>query len=246
MATWIVHLRLAENLLPLIEGVDIPQFTIGNIAPDSGIPDEKWEKFDPPSEVTHFRTSQEIPWRIEDLEFYRNYLVPVAHQDDQVRFSFLLGYFLHLITDNLWYDRIYRPIRARFATEFETEPGFIWEVKRDWYGLDFSYVRNRPESLFWRTFLESTYTQNYLEFLPQEAVQHNLRHIKTFYQRTDEEVENRFIKRPGIYLSEMEMDHFVNETTQYLYQIYQGLWEKNVNTSGISSALEFPFHISET
>ncbi len=53
MATWIVHLRIAENLLACIPALDAAQFAIGNVAPDSGIPDEKWEKFDPPPEVTH-------------------------------------------------------------------------------------------------------------------------------------------------------------------------------------------------
>jgi hypothetical protein len=43
MATWIVHLRLTENLLELIEGPDAAQFAVGNIAPDSGVPDEKLE-----------------------------------------------------------------------------------------------------------------------------------------------------------------------------------------------------------
>jgi energy-converting hydrogenase Eha subunit F len=40
MATWIAHLRLAENLLEKIEGLDAAWFAIGSIAPDSGIPDE--------------------------------------------------------------------------------------------------------------------------------------------------------------------------------------------------------------
>lgn len=38
MATWIVHLRLAERLLPLIQGLDEAYFAIGSVAPDSGIP----------------------------------------------------------------------------------------------------------------------------------------------------------------------------------------------------------------
>lgn len=54
MAIWIAHLRLAENLLARIPNLDEAQFAIGNIAPDSGVPDEKWEHFDPPKEVTHF------------------------------------------------------------------------------------------------------------------------------------------------------------------------------------------------
>lgn len=43
MATWIVHLRLTENLLELIEGLDAAQFAVGNIAPAPGVPDEKLE-----------------------------------------------------------------------------------------------------------------------------------------------------------------------------------------------------------
>jgi len=53
MASWIVHLRLAENLLGLIpdhsaarsrRSLEPASFAVGNIAPDSGMTDEKWEK----------------------------------------------------------------------------------------------------------------------------------------------------------------------------------------------------------
>jgi hypothetical protein len=56
MASWIVHLRLAENLLGLIpdrlaersrRSLEPASFAVGNIAPDSGMPDEKWEKSNP-------------------------------------------------------------------------------------------------------------------------------------------------------------------------------------------------------
>jgi hypothetical protein len=46
LASWIVHLRITEKLLDMIDGLDVSCFTIGNIAPDSGIPDENWENFD--------------------------------------------------------------------------------------------------------------------------------------------------------------------------------------------------------
>lgn len=54
MATWIGHLRIAEHLLNEIEGLDESYFALGSLAPDSGVPDENWENFDPPSEITHF------------------------------------------------------------------------------------------------------------------------------------------------------------------------------------------------
>jgi hypothetical protein len=239
MATWIVHLRLAENLLEMIGGLDSPQFAVGNVAPDSGIPDEKWEKFNPPVEVTHFAVSGDGAWRMADLEFYRCYLAPLKHQnDDRMCFSFRLGYFFHLVTDNLWAEKIARPTKDRFAAEFEADPEFGWEVKRDWYGLDLHYVRTHPESLFWRVFLGSEYTQNHLDFMPLEAVKQRLEYIKALYQRTDEAIERKYGQRPCKYLSEGQVEDFIRESTERLYGIYQRLWEEEGKIGDLSSALE--------
>ena len=239
MATWIVHLRLAENLLDLIDGLDDQQFAIGNVAPDSGIPDEAWETFDPPGEVTHFRASDDDLPRSADLEFYRRYLATTDPATESTqRFSFLLGYFFHLVTDNLWREQMFLPARDRFAAEFEADPRFIWEVKRDWYGLDLEYVRRYPVSLFWRVFLDSQYDHEHLGFLPGEAIRHSIDYIKGFYQRTDEEMEQRYGRRPCAYLSEMEMNQFVEETTAQLFQIYQHLLQSGVDSGGLSTALD--------
>jgi hypothetical protein len=152
--------------------LDAAWFAIGSIAPDSGIPDENWEKFTPPK------------------------------------------------------------------AEFEADSKFIWEVKRDWYGLDFIYLRDHPESLFWQVFLDCEYTRDYqLAFMPAEGLRLQVDHIKTYYQRRDEKVQALY-ERPYIYLSQAEMDRFVEETTQQLYRIYQLLWEEGVDTSDFSSALE--------
>ena len=240
MATWIAHLRLAENLLEKIEGLDAAWFAIGSIAPDSGIPDENWENFTLPPEVSHFAgPADDADWRqILDLEFYRQYLVSANCPSDETgRFSFLLGYFFHLVTDNLWNHHIGRPTKARFAAEFEADPRFVWEIKGDWYGLDHIYVRDHPESLFWRVFLDCQYADNYLHFMPADAVQQRINHIKTYYQRRDDKVQALY-ERLYIYLSQAEMDRFVEETTQQLYRIYQLVWEEGVDTLGFSSALE--------
>ena len=94
MATWIAHLRLAENLLQMIDGLDPSQIAVGSVAPDCGIRDAKRDKFNPPAEVTHFLVSGDCARRIADLEFYRRYLTTLKHQNDDImRFSFCLGYF---------------------------------------------------------------------------------------------------------------------------------------------------------
>jgi hypothetical protein len=238
---------LAENLLGLIDGLDEKLFAIGNVAPDSGVPDEKWETFDPPGEVTHFQKKGDDQRRSADLQFYRQYLASIDPQAESGgRFSFLLGYFFHLVTDNLWREQVFLPARERFAAEFESDPRFIWEVKRDWYGLDLEYVRKYPSSLFWRVFLDSQYDQEYLGFLPFEAIRHSTEYIKSFYQRTDEEMEQKYGNRPCAYLSQSEMDRFVEEATARLLQIYQYLKQSDGDAVGLSTALDLPVERRES
>ena len=225
MATWIAHLRIAEHLLARIDGLDPSFFAIGNIAPDSGIPDENWQHFNPPSEISHFKLSSGADYALADLEFFRGHLLPLRDQKaDPARLSFLLGYFFHLVTDNLWAGTVGLPTRQRFAQQFEADPDFIWEVKRDWYGLDFEYVREHPGSLFWRVFLDCEYDADFLDFMPPEAVQQRLAYIKDFYQRTDEKIEEHYLQHPGTYLTRGTMEDFTQDAVQRLHRIYQHLW----------------------
>ena len=240
MASWIVHLRIAEKLLEEIQGLDASMFAIGNIAPDSGMPDEEWKNFDPPPEVTHFTAKDnDDGLGIEDLRFYREYLAGESLDGDRERYSFRLGYFFHLATDNYWRERIDKPTRERYASEFEADDEFIWEVKKDWYGLDFIYVRDHPSSIFWRLFLKSEIQESYLDFLPQEALHHRVEEIKENYQRRDDKIQALY-GRPYEYLSKEEMDKFVEEVSRALMEIHQYLSDGRREISEYSSALELP------
>jgi hypothetical protein len=238
MATWITHLRITENLLGLIPGLVEEEFAVGSIAPDSGIPDEKWEKFTPPSEVTHFKISIGTLYRLADLEFYRKYLEPFrSRKKHPDQYSFLLGYFFHLVTDNLWSDIIGQPTYQRYKTQFDADRSFIWEVKKDWYGLDFEYVRDHPDSLYWRTFLHCKYPINYLDFLLPEGVRQVIKHIQTYYQQRDEHALER-INHPRSYLTMPEVDGFVETATSRLNGIYHYLQTDHRNTGRYDSAIE--------
>ena len=241
MASWIVHLRVAEKLLDKIPGLDAEQFAIGNIVPDSGVPDEKWENFEPPTEVSHYRIKnpQGQGHLLEDVRFVRQQIADkVTLQDDPLRFSFLFGYFCHLVTDNLWADRIYRPTLKRYEEEFNADPDFIWEVKKDWYGLDSAFVRTRPECLFWRGFLDASYKTEYLSFFPEHAIADKLAYIQTFYQRTDEKVETQLRLENNIYLNEAELALFVDGAFRSLHRIYIAVWERGESLEGMRTALE--------
>lgn len=229
MATWITHLRIAENLLMLIPDLDAENFAVGNIAPDSGIPDEKWEKFTPPSSVTHFNAPPEAPYRQADLKFYRQHLAgffkhnnkPSTIADTQ-HYSFLLGYFCHLVCDNLWRMLIGLQTYQRFKEQFDADRNFIWEVKKDWYGLDFEYVRDHPNSLYWQVFLNCSYPINYLDILLVEGVRQRIEYIKTYYRRIDDHALER-INHPRIYLTMPEVDRFVEQASERLHNIYYHL-----------------------
>ena len=236
MGTWMCHLRLAENLLERIPNLDPFAFAVGSIVPDSGIPDENWENFTPPKEVSHFLTDAH-PWKIADLDFCRRYLDGEETPDlDPARFSFLLGYYFHLVTDNLWHSAIGIPTKAKFESFFAGEPEAITEVKRDWYGLDFLYLRERPDSFFHRVFLGCTYETDHLDFMPPEAVQERLSYIGEFYQRTDERVQALF-DRPYTYLSRTRMDLFIDETTEILDWAYRYLFVQSGPSGGETTVL---------
>lgn len=238
MATWIAHLRIAENLLGHIPGLDEAQFAIGNVAPDSGVPDEKWEKFNPPPEVTHFKRSDSVHKDIADLDFYRDYLANIPPQD-MGRFSFRLGYFFHLITDNLWTILIGKPTQERHPEQFAADTAFIWTVKADWYGLDHLYVRAHPDCLYWRVLLDAQPVAADLDFLPPNALAHQLAHIKSYYQRRDDAIDG-MCARPMIYLSQAEMDMFVFTATERIQGIYHILWPVAPALDHLHTSLEFP------
>ncbi|GAP16051.1 zinc dependent phospholipase C [Longilinea arvoryzae] len=238
MATWIVHLRIAENLLEQAPGLDESAFALGNIAPDSGIPDEKWEHFDPPPKVTHFQISDHPHYRSEDLRFYREHLLPLrGSEPDAALFSIRLGYFFHLVTDNLWYQQVGRPAVQRWRADFASDAAFWDEIKGDWYGLDHAYVRAHPGSLFWRVFVHCRYERDDLPFLPPEAVHRQLAYIQDWY-RSDDAGIRAMLARPFEYLNQGQVDAFIEGASRKLAEIYRSLWVESAAVDGKISALE--------
>jgi len=229
MATWITHLRLAEELLKYIPEFEPASFAIGNIAPDSGIPDEKWENFTPPPQVTHFY-AKDGSKMLADLDFYRQFLTAPGLSADLQRASFLWGYFFHLVTDNLWYMQVDQPTRQRYADQFAVDRDFIWEVKRDWYGLDYLYTQEHPDSLYWRVFLGCTVSDSYLDFLPVEALRQRVEFIQARYQKDYPGVEEAY-RRPYMYLSQSEMDGFVERASAFLYRAHCNLLKMEIQAS---------------
>ncbi|MFX1324316.1 MAG: zinc dependent phospholipase C family protein [Promethearchaeota archaeon] len=244
MATWGSHFRIAENILKKYPNLNRKLFTIGNIAPDCGLPNKDWSDFTPSKEISHFTTSEGSDFLkiktekfiLNDIEFYSKYLLDFDLNAPRRDRSFHLGYFIHLVTDNLWNYFIMKPLKDEYLEEFQKNPEFIWEVKRDWYDLDKIYITKNKDSLFWTDFLEAEYNENIFDYLPIEGVQRQLKFIKKFYQISQEEYL-KISKKEFIYLEKKEMDNFIHESTEIILKILRLIQEKDFDIKDKTSAL---------
>jgi hypothetical protein len=234
MGTWICHLRIAEKLLPHFPKLDETLFSFGNLAPDSGIPNETWTEFDPPKEVTHFLRKGEGEDKIHDLEYYREYLADTNSQDDIRLYSFRFGYFTHLICDILWSKYLLKPTKTMCRKMLEEDHLKAWDtIKDDWYGLDQIYNRAHPENLFWQVINKTPNPPSYLPFINEKALHTQYNHIRKFYGEPDPEF---FVERKFPYLNESTMTRVVEDTVKATLMVIETL--RHIDIKKLQSSSE--------
>ncbi len=203
MASWIVHLRVADLLLDWFRELDAETFYIGNLAPDCGIPTGEDNTFEPPQKITHFLSGKGKA-SADPERFYREY---VNDCKDEHR-SLLLGYYCHLHTDLLWSHMAAIPTKERFANELQSDKNEFWQnVKKDWYGLDHDYLLDNPDFEGYKMICSvEEVDQSPLDFYPPNAILYQIKNIRRFYSESDFETG-----RTGRYMTKSEMDSFVIE-----------------------------------
>jgi hypothetical protein len=227
-------LRVAEKLLPHFPELDKVAFTFGNLAPDSGIPNETWTEFDPPKEVTHFIKKGEGEDMIRDLDYYREYVAGLDPQDDIQKYSFRFGFFTHLICDILWAKYLLKTTKTLAQELLEKDKLKAWGmIKNDWYGLDQLYNRAHPEGLFWQVIYKFPSPPSYLPFVNQKALHQQYDHIRTFYGQPEPEW---FIERPYPYLNEATMARVVEDTVLATLMICDKI--KHTDVGSLESSFE--------
>lgn len=212
MATWIAHIRVAENILMKGYNLERIPFLIGNIGPDSGVPNEDCSSFDPPKRITHWMDDTK---KFDVEGFWNKYIEKNEIKEDKERISFLLGYYVHLLTDMYW-SKTYNEKKklSLYKEGLEKDHNFIWTIKKDWYGLDFLYLSKYPESIFFTDFINVKTVPDYLDYFPKGAFEKQVKYISEFYLGENEETKENFI-----YLIEAEMDKFIVETSKEIMQI---------------------------
>jgi hypothetical protein len=231
MGTWIYHLRIAQNLLDNWPELDEMAFVCGNLAPDSGRPNTDWTAFDPPKELTHFLQAESI--RAADLDYYRTYLSGVDEGQEPAKYAFRLGYYCHLMADNLWIMQIEPGSRAGNPDIFANEGEAGWNIlKADWYDLDRLYIAAHPDSLYGRFCRGIPLMPPYLPFLDWDSLYEQYGYMRTFYQQPPERPLDRCFR----YLSAMTMDRCVADSSYKIKHLVE-LLQRQPPVEDLPSAL---------
>ena len=218
MASWIVHLRITDKLLDRIPNLSPREFVVGNIAPDSGIPNADWSAFTPSGDVSHFKTTDADGLKDIHLNAYveRYFTAEQRRKYNGKQRSFYLGYLTHLLTDILWANGIVRPCIDRFKTLYDKDrAAWIWALKKDWYDLDFLYIKKNPDFKAFSIYKNALGFHNgYMDFFSNDAFENRREYIAGFYSGEREDLEREYI-----YLKEEEMDRFVHDGTEEIVRL---------------------------
>lgn len=213
MASWMVHLRVADKLLERLKGIAETEFIVGNIAPDSGVPNEDWTAYAPSTRVSHFKTYLEDGTVRIDVENYLGQYFTAEQQAGYSReqYSFYLGYLTHLLTDLEWIARIYNPSVARYPEAHAADSHkLLWTLKKDWYDLDFLYLKKHPDFRAFQIYENAAgFVNCYMDIFAQDAFDNRREYITGFYRGGREDIEREYQ-----YLTESQAEQFVEDCVE--------------------------------
>ena len=214
MASWMIHLRIADLILDRIKDLSAEEFIMGNIAPDSGVPNEDWTAFTPSTAVSHFRLDDGTGKKKIDVASYidRYFSDELRAKYDKKAYSFFLGYLTHLLTDCLWSDRIAHPSMAPYLASGNRQ--MIDKIKVDWYDLDYLYLRNNPDFRGFKIYKSiESFPNAYMDIFSRDAFDNRRAYIVGFYKQ-----ENNNLDREFPFLTEDDTDRFVEEACAEIFQ----------------------------
>ncbi|WP_223068426.1 zinc dependent phospholipase C family protein [Paenibacillus caui] len=209
MATWVTHFRIAEKLIDLGINVSHEDFLVGNIGPDCGLYGLDG-RLNPPKEITHFKINGKINAEL----FYSQYIENNRKSINDKRLSFCLGYYFHLVTDQEWSKLYKQKKEERVYQDILGSPDYWNLIKRDWYNLDFLYLKSNRYCIFWTAFQYINQFPDYLNFFPEGQINEQIRRITRFYLEETITDDYEFV-----YLTQREVDEFVNGTVTQIKEI---------------------------
>lgn len=231
MASWVTHLMIADKVLEQCPDLDRRGFCVGNIGPDCNVENEDWTVFTPPREVTHWMSSERKVASDCD-SFYNEYILK---RKDEIKsheqYSFLLGYYSHLITDAVFQKMIRDEQRVKDtwsrikadAKMRERAAGYPedWDsVKKvmprdermhEIYSMEAEYLRDNPNSGYLTEILPLKEFPDYIDYLPQGCIVRKIK-VMGYIPEVDKGLTN------PIGISREEFETFAEETAALVVQ----------------------------
>lgn len=190
MATWVTHLMIADSVMQAYPSLDRRGFCVGNIAPDCNVENEDWTAFTPSREVTHWMGGTRKA--AADCErFYQAYILARRGQiTTNEEYSFLLGYYSHLITDAAFQkfirdERRVQAVWRRLHADpllHERAAGYpeTWDSIKQLLSknvrmheidvMEAEYLRDHPDSGYLTEILPLNAFPDYIDYLPRGCI----------------------------------------------------------------------------
>lgn len=217
MASWMIHLRVAQGIYRQLGLKHIDEFIMGNIAPDSGIPTADGTGYQPDAEVSHFRTIDLNGIKdVHEERFEERFFNEGLRKSyDGKTYAFYFGYLTHLLTDKLWVGEIVYGAKTRFSALFDKDRDAFWrQIKRDWYDMDFMYLKKTPDFEAFQIYESmEVFPNKYVDFFAEDAFEKRRQFITGFYRDGVSRVKER-----ETYLSMEELDTFVASATKRILE----------------------------
>lgn len=195
MPTWVTHMMIADEILSRHPALDRRSFSVGNIAPDCNIENADWTAFTPPREVTHWMQGGRKSLADSD-SFREKYLA--GHEKKAPAdgaYSFLLGYYVHLLTDGAFQAFIRDEERVRHVWQrIHADPRWCeaaegcaesWDAvkrlipreqrMREMDSLEAEYLAANPGSAYFTEILPLQAFPDYLDYLPHGCIPRKIR-----------------------------------------------------------------------
>ena len=220
MASWMIHLRVADILLSRIDGLFEMEFVVGNLAPDSGVPNADWSDFSPSPVISHFKAENNEGRVTTCPEKYiaSHFTKEMQKSYTKEQFSFYLGYLVHLLTDVLWVKNTLPLCASKAPEEYNADPkGIVWKWKKDFFDLDALYLMENPDFRAFRIYEGAKgFVNEYLDIFSPDAFDQKREYIVNFYRqkRTD-------LYRDYVYFTKEEADRFVSFATEEIERMLE-------------------------
>jgi hypothetical protein len=189
MATWLCHLEIADSLLADFSSLSRRDLLTGSIAPDCGVFDAGTGRFVPDKRTSHFHIvagpiSENRPHNCNEEHFWNQYLHAAIGGSCNERTSFLLGYFTHLVVDNLWAHSVGIPTKTQFIYGAEDTENAWRLVKSDWYDADVVRIQRDSPSSAWAFFSGIRAPESHINLMPTDNVRSQFSRIVSRYSQT--------------------------------------------------------------